>query len=111
MNRKHLLWLIFFFPVGLGMICMSDNYTKRFKIIITNVFLWGIILFGISQSKFVDVNPCDCSELSYKTQVIGYDNLSSESKELFSLCESKYKTLDEASAACVDRVSKKVNSK
>ncbi len=51
------------------------------------------------------VDPCKCSEVGANAQMIGYDNLSDESKEIFDDCESKYATPEDAYEDCVNKVS------
>ena len=52
-----------------------------------------------------NVDPCKCAEVGANVQIIGYDNLSDESKKIFNACESKYSTPAQAYEACVDKVS------
>jgi hypothetical protein len=71
---------------------------------------WGLILgllfLGVTIGKLFkpNVDPCKCSEVGANASIIGYQNLSEESKEIFNACESKYSTPGDAYTDCVDKV-------
>jgi hypothetical protein len=74
---------------------------QKWVLIIGVLFVVGLIgkLFE------PNVDPCKCAEVGANVQIIGYDNLSDESKKIFNACESKYSTPAQAYEACVDKVS------
>jgi hypothetical protein len=74
---------------------------QKWVLIIGGVFVIGLIgkLFS------PNVDPCKCSEVGANAQMIGYDNLSDESKKIFNDCESKYSTPADAYEDCVNKVS------
>jgi len=74
---------------------------QKWVLIIGGVFVIGLIgkLFS------PNVDPCKCSEVGANAQMIGYDNLTDESKKIFNDCESKYSTPADAYEDCVNKVS------
>jgi hypothetical protein len=82
----------------------SKSKKQKWGLIIGVLFVVGLI------GKVVEpnVDPCKCSEVGANAQMIGYDNLSEESKEIFNSCESKYSTPAEAYDDCVEKVNSKL---
>ena len=114
-NQSNLKWyqktsgvivlLILFFPVGLYLMWKNDLWTKKTRWIVTSV----IALFVIANAKNnSNVDPCKCSEVGANAQMIGYNNLSMESKEIFDACESKYSSPADAYEDCVNKVSNEI---
>ncbi len=62
-----------------------------------------IFVYFISNLFKEGVDPCKCSEVGANAEIIGYDNLSDESKKIFNDCESKYSTPADAYEDCVNK--------
>jgi hypothetical protein len=107
MKKKDLFWLIIFFPIGLFLIWSNSNYTKKLKWGITSFFIL-LFVFIFSKAEMVKVNPCDCADIGSSALIVGYHNLSKESKEVFDRCKSKYTTPEEAFEDCVNKKLKEV---
>lgn len=73
---------------------------KAFAIILITVVA-AFVLFKMFLQPNVD--PCKCSEVGANAQMIGYDNLSEESKKIFNACEKKYSTPADAYEDCVNK--------
>jgi hypothetical protein len=69
-----------------------------------------VVILGVGLGAYFletkeNVDPCKCAEVGANVKMIGYNNLSDESKKIFNACESKYSTPAQAYEACVDKVS------
>ncbi len=77
--------------------------SKKQKI---GIIIGGVLVIGLIGKLFEpNVDPCKCSEVGANAQMIGYNNLSVESKKIFDACASKYSTPADAYADCVNKVS------
>ena len=63
-----------------------------------------IIILIIRDMNETPLDPCKCGEVGARAQMVGYDNLSEESKKIFKACESNYSSPAEAYEACVNKV-------
>lgn len=80
----------------------SKSKKQKWILIIGTILVIGII------GKLLEpnVDPCKCSEVGANAQMIGYENLSDESKDIFNACERKYSSPAEAYEDCAEKVSK-----
>jgi hypothetical protein len=62
-----------------------------------------IFIYFISSLFKESVDPCKCSEVGANAEIIGYNNLSDESKKIFDDCESIYSTPADAYEDCVNK--------
>ena len=98
-----ILWLIFFFPVGLYKMWKRRYWTKRTRWIITIVCV--IVYSAFSEgglSKKAD--PCKCSDVYGKENLIGFGNLSTKNKKLYNKCQGDYYNPSKAYDDCVTKV-------
>lgn len=85
-----------------------DNSKKShdFKGMKAFVILLIVIVLGVFITKFIEtktkIDPCDCADLGSKVQIVGYQNLSNDQKEMYNECEKKYTTPTSAFEACVE---------
>jgi hypothetical protein len=87
----------------------KDWWKQRTKNQKIGIVIGGFLVIGLIVRLFEStVDPCKCSEVGANAQMIGYNNLSDESKKIFDACESKYSTPADAYADCVNKVSKEL---
>ena len=98
-----ILWLIFFFPVGLYKMWNRRYWTKRTRWIITIVCIVVYSAFydgGLSKKA----DPCKCSDVYGKENLIGFGNLSTKDKKLYNKCQGDYYNPSKAYDDCVSKV-------
>ncbi len=84
----------------------KDWWQQRTRNQKIGIIIGGVCVIGVI-GKLIEpnVDPCKCSEVGANAQMIGYENLSDESKKIFDACESKYSTPADAYEDCVNKVS------
>ena len=63
-------------------------------------FIWCMVY--VYKKNNVDVNPCDCADLSSKSQLMGEWNMKEADRNKLIECESVYTYSEEAYNACVN---------
>lgn len=63
-------------------------------------FIWCMI--QVFKKDKSDVNPCDCADLSSKSQLMGEWNMKESDRNKLIECESVYTYSEEAYEACVN---------
>lgn len=74
---------------------------EKFMLVLAGAFfIWCMVY--IYEKNSVDVNPCDCADLSSKAQLVGEWHLSESDQKKLIECESVYTYSEEAYNECVN---------
>ena len=75
------------------------------KIVLILACIFGICCFVyVYKKNNINVNPCDCADLSSKAQIVGEWHLSESDQKKLIDCESVYTYSEEAYEACVNKI-------
>ena len=75
--------------------------TEKVMLILAGAFfIWCMV--QVFKKDKTDVNPCDCADLSSKSQLMGEWNMKKSDRNKLIECESVYTYSEEAYSGCVN---------
>ena len=76
---------------------------EKIMLALAGIFFIGCMVYVFKNNK-ADVNPCDCADLSSKSQLMGEWNMKEADRNKLIDCESVYTYSEEAYEACVNKM-------